>query len=90
MASNNQNDASMTITLEFDDGKTKKCDIDGVFDADGQDYIALVPRDQTGDVYIYKYIEEDDGDYYLEDETNEARFKKAVEQYEDLRGHQRQ
>ena len=38
------------ITLEFDDGVEVECEIMGVFDYDGKEYIALIPNDDTDDV----------------------------------------
>jgi hypothetical protein len=79
----------MMTTLEFDDGKTMECEMEGVFDAGGRDYIALLPQDDSGDVYIYRYLEDKDGDYYFEDETDEKRFAEAVREYEAFKGYQR-
>ena len=45
------------ITLEFDDGIEVECEIMGVFDFEGKEYIALIPNDNTDDVYIYGYKE---------------------------------
>ena len=45
------------ITLEFDDGVEVECEIMGVFDYEGKEYIALIPNDGTDDVYIYGYKE---------------------------------
>ena len=55
------------ITLEFDDGTEVECEIMGVFDADGKEYIALIPDDGTDDVYIYGYKEVGDDEYDLLD-----------------------
>ena len=33
------------ITLEFDDGVEIECEIMGVFDCGGKEYIALIPND---------------------------------------------
>jgi hypothetical protein len=74
------------VTLEFDDGKEQECFVEGVFDCGGQDYIALVPDDKSGDVYIYKYIQIDDENYRLEDEADEEKFAAAVHEYEDIVG----
>ena len=88
---NNQKEkeSEQVVTLEFDDGKEVECMIEGVFDSDGQDYIALIPEDKSGDVYIYRYIENEDGDYRFEDEDDEARFDKAVREYESMKGYKR-
>ena len=40
------------ITLQFEDSEDIECEILGVFDCDGQEYIALLPDDGTDDVYI--------------------------------------
>ena len=45
------------ITLEFDDGGEVECEIMGVFDYEGKEYIALIPHDDSDDVYIYGYKE---------------------------------
>ena len=44
------------ITLEFDDGVEVECEIMGVFEYDGKEYIALIPDDDTDDVYILSLI----------------------------------
>ncbi|MGI6736409.1 MAG: DUF1292 domain-containing protein [Anaerovoracaceae bacterium] len=82
-------EAEQVVTLEFDDGKEMECKIEGVFDVEGEDYIALVPNDHSGDVYIYRYIEKADGDYYFEDESSADKFRRAVLEYESLKGHKR-
>ncbi len=48
-----------TIKLEFPDGIVE-CNIIGSFQADGRDYIALVPAESGDDVYIYGYAEENE------------------------------
>ena len=45
------------ITLEFDDGVELECEIMGVFEHAGKEYIALIPDDDSDDVYIYGYKE---------------------------------
>ena len=50
---NNTNEEMDIITLEFDDESTMDCEIMGVFDCDGKDFIALIPDDGSDDVYIY-------------------------------------
>ena len=69
------------ITLEFDDGTEVECEIMGVFEADGKEYIALIPDDGTDDVYIYGYKEVGEDEYDLEDISDEE-FEKAVDEFE--------
>ena len=40
------------ITLEYDDGTELECEILGVFEAEDKEYIALIPQDDSDDVYI--------------------------------------
>ena len=40
------------ITLEFEDGTEVEAEIMGIFDVDGKEYIALIPDDDSDDVYL--------------------------------------
>ena len=42
---NNMQDEADIITLEFEDGVELECEIMGIFDHAGKDYIALIPLD---------------------------------------------
>ena len=72
------------ITLEFDEGEEVECEIMGVFDFNGKEYIALIPDDGTDDVYIYGYKEieivdiEDDAEF----EAVAAEFDKIMDEQE--------
>ena len=55
------------ITLEFDDGEEIACEIMGVFECNGKEYIALIPEDGSDDVYIYGYKEVEDDEFELVD-----------------------
>lgn len=56
------------------------CDVLGVFDVDGQDYIALIPQDSEEDVLLYRFEEdgEDDSVNLTEIETDEEYEKVAA------------
>ncbi len=77
------------IVLKYDDGNTEVCEILGVFDCQGRDYVALVSDENPDDVYIYRYNQTGEEDYTLEDETDEAKFDAAVREFEALMGHTR-
>jgi len=79
-----QEEESEVITLEFDDGTEVECEIMGVFDAGGKDYIALIPDDKTDDVYIYGYKETGEDEFELIDIEDEAEFEKAVAEFDKL------
>ena len=69
------------ITLEFDDGVEVECEIMGVFDYEGKEYIALIPNDGTDDVYIYGYKEVGEEEFELVDLEDEE-FDKAVAEFD--------
>ena len=72
------------LTLEFDDGEAVECEIMGVFEVEGKEYIALIPQDGTDDVYIYGYKEMGDDEFELVDIDDDAEFEKAVKEFESL------
>ena len=72
------------ITLEFDDGVEVECEIMGVFDFEGKEYIALIPEDGTDDVYIYGYKEVGEDEFELVDIEDDAEFEKVVAEFDRL------
>ena len=81
MATNKYSDDQI-ITLEFDDGVSFDCGIMGIFDVEGQDYIALEALDGTEDVYLYGYRPTED-DFDLLD-IDEDIFEKVAAEFESL------
>ena len=69
------------ITLEFDDGAEVECEIMGVFDYNGKEYIALIPDDGTDDVYIYGYKEVGEDEFELVDIEDDAEFEVVVAEF---------
>ena len=72
------------ITLEFDDGVEIECEIMGVFDYEGKEYIALIPNDGTDDVYIYGYKEVGEDEFELVDIEDDAEFEKVVAEFDKI------
>lgn len=72
------------ITLEFDDGESVECEVMGVFEFEGKEYIALIPSDDSDDVYIYGYKEIDDEEFELIDIDDDEEFQKVVEEFEKM------
>ena len=77
-------DEADVITLEFDDGVELECEIMGVFDFEGKEYIALIPDDGTDDVYLYGYKEVGEEEFELVDIEDEDEFNAAIEVFEQL------
>lgn len=78
----NLQEEAEVITLEFDDGVEVECEIMGVFDYEGQEYIALIPDDETDDVYIYGYKEVGDEEFELIDIEDDDLFEKVVAEFD--------
>ena len=72
------------ITLEFDDGAEIECEIMGVFDYEGKEYIALIPNDGTDDVYIYGYKEVGEEEFELVDIESDEEFEKVVAEFDKI------
>ena len=75
-------DENDIITLEFDDGEDLECEIMGIFDYDGNDYIALIPLDDSDDVYIYGYKEVGEDEFEIVDILDDELFEKVVAEFE--------
>ena len=72
------------ITLEFEDGAEIECEIMGIFDVDGKEYIALIPDDDTDDVYLYGYKEVNDEEFELIDIEDDAEFEKVAAEFDKI------
>lgn len=72
------------ITLEFDDGVSVECEIMGVFECNGKEYIALIPDDDSDDVYIYGYKEVGEDEFELVDIEDDDEFDTAVKEFESI------
>ena len=70
------------ITLEFEDGASFDCGIMGIFEVEGQDYIALEALDGSEEVYLYGYRPTED-DFDLLD-IDEETFEKVAAEFESL------
>ena len=89
MAEDKKNDAfeedeAEFITLEFEDGMEVEAEIMGIFEVDGKEYIALIPDDDSDDVYLYGYKEVNDDEFELIDIEEDAEFDKVVKEFEAL------
>lgn len=68
------------IDLELDDGTMLSCAVIGIFEIDeypDSEYIALLP-DDSDDLLLYRYYEQDDGAFELDNIETEEEFA-AVE-----------
>lgn len=72
------------ITLEFDEGEEVECEIMGVFDFNGKEYIALIPDDGTDDVYIYGYKEVGEDEFEIIDIDDDAEFEAVAAEFDKI------
>ena len=72
------------ITLEFDEGEEVECEIMGVFDFNGKEYIALIPDDGTDDVYIYGYKEVGEDEFEIVDIDEDAEFEAVAAEFDKI------
>ena len=77
-------DEADIITLEFEDGKEIEAEIMGVFECDGKEYIALIPDDDTDDVYLYGYKEVSDEEFELIDIEDDDEFDRVAKEFDKL------
>ena len=87
-------DDLLTITLELDDGRELECRILSVFEAGGRDYIALFPLDEDftyegaddedgGQVFLYRYNENENGDFELENILSDEEFEVVSDAFDE-------
>lgn len=78
------------VTLDLEDGRTIECAIMTILEVDDQDYIVLVPVDEDdepieeGEVYIYRYFEDEDGTPSLGNIDNEDEFERVSERFDEF------
>ena len=72
------------ITLEFDEGEEVECEIMGVVDFNGKEYIALIPDDGTDDVYIYGYKEVGEDEFEIVDIDDDAEFEAVAAEFDKI------
>lgn len=78
------------VTLDLDDGRTLECAILTILEVADQDYIVLVPLDENdepaeeGEVFIYRYYEDEDGNAALENIEDDEEFERVSERFDEF------
>lgn len=77
-----------SVTLDLDDGTTVNCDVLAIYPVDEQFYIALLPTDgpdaETGEVYLYRYSENDNNEPELSNIESDKEFEAASDAFDEL------
>ena len=84
---NNIPEEVMTVTLTLDDDEVVECAVLTIYEANGKDYIALLPLDEngeseSGDVYLYRYAEVD-GEPTLENIEDDDEYEIAADAFDE-------
>lgn len=78
----------MTVTLTLDDGSEIECVVLTIFTAGERDYIALLPmagsEAEEGEVYLYRYLETEDGEPNLENIGDDDEYEIVAEAFDQL------
>ncbi len=78
------------VTLDLDDGTQMECEILTIFEVEGRDYIVLIPIEEDDDeseesaVYIYRYLEDEEGNPTLENILDDDELKAVETQFNEL------
>ena len=88
MSKENQNmEEVLTVTLTLDDDEVVECAVLTTYEANGKEYIALLPLDEngeseSGDVYLYRYAEVD-GEPTLENIEDDDEYEIAADAFDE-------
>lgn len=80
----------IVVTLDLDDGSQVDCEILTIFTVNDLDYIALLPLDaqgtpnEDGEVYIYRYSEDGEGNPELENIDNDQEYEAVSDRFDEL------
>ena len=81
-------DEFMTVELTLDNDEVVECAILTLFEAGENQYIALLPLNEEGeteegDVYLYRYIENTDGEPELQNIEDDDEYEIAADAFDE-------
>ena len=84
---NNIPEEVMTVTLTLDDDSVVECEVITIYEANGKDYIALLPlnengESESGDVFLYRYAEVD-GEPTLDNIEDDDEYEAAADAFDE-------
>ena len=83
-------DTDILVTLDLDDGSQVECEILTIFTVGEQDYIALLPLDESGEanaegeVFIYRYFEDEEGNPTLDNIHDDDEYEAVADRFDEL------
>ncbi|MBQ1193287.1 MAG: DUF1292 domain-containing protein [Lachnospiraceae bacterium] len=82
-----ENDDEMYVTLELDDGTEVECVVITIFEADGRDYIALLPEEgeeaEEGEVFLYRFAEDAEGNPDLSNIESDEEYEIVADAFDE-------
>lgn len=72
------------ITLEFEDGEVE-CEMVGVFEANGKEYLALIPEGEES-YWLFGYKEAGEDEFEIIDIEDDAEFEAAEKAFYEIMG----
>ena len=82
-------DTDILVTLDLDDVTQAECENLTIFSVDDQDYIVLLPLDakgepnEEGEVYIYRYFEDAEGNPSLENILEDDEYERVADRFDE-------
>lgn len=78
----------VTVTLTLDNDEVIECAVLTIYSVDEKEYIALLPLDENGDneegdVYIYRYVETEEGEPTLENIEDDDEYEAAADAFDE-------
>jgi uncharacterized protein YrzB (UPF0473 family) len=78
----------VTVTLTLDNDEVIECAVLTIYSVDNKEYIALLPLDEDGDneegdVFIYRYVETEDGEPTLENIEDDDEYEAAADAFDE-------
>ena len=78
----NTDEEQITVTLTMEDDEEIDCAVLTTYSANGREYIALLPLNEEGDVYLYRY-EEVDGEPTLGNIEDDDEYDIAADAFDE-------
>lgn len=87
LTNQNAEDEAVTVTLTLDNNEVVECAILTIYEVNDREYIALLPLNEdgendSGDVYLYRY-EEEDGEPALDNIDDDEEYEIAADAFDE-------
>ena len=88
MGTNNidNEDEELFVTITLEDDSEIECEVLTIFEVEEQDYIALlhVNGEEDGEIFIYRYFEDEDGEPGLDNIETQEEFDMVSEVFDSI------